>query len=69
MDENNATSPKLLTREEAANLLGLKPATLAKWAHTHCCRLKMIKLGSRVRYRVSDVEEFINKNSTGGSND
>ncbi|WP_411845694.1 helix-turn-helix domain-containing protein [Roseibacillus persicicus] len=69
MDKNNTTLPNLLTREEAAKLLGLKSATLAKWAHTHRCRLKMIKLGSRVRYRVSDVEEFINENSTGGSND
>ena len=57
---NNQTNQnRLITRDEAAEMLGLKPQTLAKWAHTHRCRLKMIKIGSRVRYRVSDVEGFI----------
>lgn len=60
------SSPRLITREEAAAMLGLKPATLAKWASTHRCRLKVLKIGSRVRYRVTDVEEFIEENSTGG---
>ena len=63
------SSPCLITREEAAAMLGLKPATLAKWASTHRCRLRMVKVGSRVRYRVTDVEEFIEENSTGGCHD
>ena len=69
MEENNKTHPKLLSREEVANFLGLKPATLEKWGHTHRCRLKMVKVGSGLRYRVSDTEEFVNDNSTGGSSD
>jgi len=53
---------RLITRDEAADMLGLKPQTLAKWAHTNRCNLKMIKIGSRVRYRVADLEEFIEEN-------
>lgn len=51
----------LITRNEAAEMLGLKPQTLAKWAHMNRCNLKMIKIGSRVRYRVADVEGFIDE--------
>jgi len=53
---------RLITRDEAAEMLGLKPQTLAKWAYTNRCNLKMIKIGSRVRYRVADVEDFIDEN-------
>ena len=57
----HTNSNRLITRDEAAEMLGLKPQTLAKWAHTKQSDLKMIKIGSTVRYRVADVEEFIEK--------
>ena len=50
---------QLITREEAAEILRVKPQTLAKWAHTKRYDLKMVKVGSRVRYRICDIENFI----------
>jgi len=59
----NDLEKPLLSREEAARILGIKPQTLAKWAHTGRSELRMIKVGSRARYRLSDIEDFIEKNS------
>ena len=57
-------SDKLITRNEAAKLLRLAPQTLAKWA-MYNRNLPVIRLGLRaVRYRLSDVESFI-QNSGG----
>lgn len=50
----------LLTREEAANILNLKPQTLASWA----CRslhLPVVKCGRAVRYKLSDLQKFIKR--------
>jgi len=58
----NKENRLLITRSEAAEILGLKTQTLAKWAHTNREGLKMIKVGSRVRYRISDVYDFIENN-------
>ncbi len=48
----------MLTRREAAELLGIEPQTLAVWS----CRgigPAFIKVGRSVRYRLSDLEKFI----------
>ncbi len=51
----------LLTRQEAATMLGLRPQTLAVWAMTGR-NLPYVKLGRKVvRYRREDVEAFIDK--------
>ena len=56
----------LLTRAEAAELLGLKPQTLAKWSMTGI-HLPVIRLGSRAtRYALSDVMAFIERSTTSG---
>lgn len=52
------TLDPLLTREQAAAHLGLKPQTLAVWAMKGEGP-RYIRLGSRVRYRVSDIEAFL----------
>lgn len=49
---------KLLTREEAAALLGFAPNTLAKWAMTGR-NLSVIRIGRTVRYSRQEIEEFI----------
>ena len=46
---------KLLTAE----LLGVDKQTLANWRCTKREDLKYVKIGGRVRYRVSDIENFI----------
>ena len=51
----------LLTREEAATILGLKPQTLAAWACRRKGGLSYVKVGSRVRYRLCDLTEFVER--------
>lgn len=54
------TPDPLLDRKSAARYLGVTPGTLAVWA----CKkrhkdLKVVKIGRTVRYRLSDLEKFI----------
>ena len=60
-------SSDLLTREQAADFLGIKPQTLAVWHTTKRYNLPFIKVGSRVRYRRSDLERFLNERTIGAS--
>jgi len=50
--------PKMVTRREAAELLGVEPQTLAVWAH-YRRGPAFVKVGRSVRYRVADLEAFI----------
>jgi len=59
--------PKLLTRAEAAAYLGCKPQTLAMWASTKRYNLRYVKVGRSVRYRVSDLEAFLNSRTVGAA--
>ena len=60
----------LLTRDQAAEYLGIKPQTLAVWATTHRYDLPFIKVGRSVRYRVSDLDAFLEQRTvSGGSAD
>jgi excisionase family DNA binding protein len=57
-------SKTIITRREAAEILGLSPQTLAKWALTGK-NLPVIKLGNRtVRYLYADVMNFIESRRT-----
>ena len=49
----------LLTPEQAAEYLHVAPDTLAVWRCTGRYDLKFVKIGSRVFYDESDLEEFI----------
>jgi len=55
--------PTLVTRQEAAEFLGVRVQTLAKWAMTGE-HLPVIHVGRSVRYRVSDLEAFVGRNTT-----
>jgi len=50
---------ELLTREQAARFLGVKAQTLALWTMTHRYDLPVVKVGSRVRYRKSDLDKWL----------
>ena len=54
---------KLLTRKQAAEILGVKEGTLAVWLSTKRYPLKYKKIGSCVRYLESDLYEFIEQNT------
>jgi excisionase family DNA binding protein len=53
------TSTKLLTREEAAKFLGLSRGTLEVWACTKRYPLPYVKVGRLVKYRLSDLQAFL----------
>lgn len=55
----------LLTREQAAEYIGVKTATLANWACTHRYYLPFIKVGRLCKYRREDLDEFLNKRTVG----
>ncbi|AIL64731.1 Helix-turn-helix domain protein [Rickettsiales bacterium Ac37b] len=52
----------LLTRTQAAEYLGCKVSTLAIWKCTKRYNLPYVKIGKNVRYRLSDLKEFIEQN-------
>jgi len=58
--KNQSEDPETLkTETEAAQLLKMSPGTLAVW---RCCRtypLKYVRVGSKIRYRLADLREFI----------
>lgn len=56
----NEQQIELITEDEAAELLKLKPQTLANWRCTKRVRLPYIKLGNKaIRYRRDRVLAFI----------
>src|SRR5271167_1666428 len=61
--------PELLTRGQAAKFLGVKPQTLAVWAVAHRYNLPLIKVGSLVRYRRSDLERFLEDGTVGAESE
>jgi excisionase family DNA binding protein len=66
--EVSLVSDPLLTREEAAEYLNVKPQTLAVWATTGRYSLPMVRVGRRVRYRQSDLDRWIAKRTIMQSN-
>ena len=65
----SATKKHLLKREEAAEFLAVEPQTLAAWASTGRYALPFVKVGRCVRYRLADLECFIEKNTVDGPQD
>lgn len=49
----------LLDRKSAARYLGMSPGTLAVWDCTKRYDLKPLKIGRSVRYRRSDLDNFL----------
>lgn len=52
----------LLDIPETARYLCISKSTLYRWVHQK--KIKHIKIGSRVIFMQSDIEEFINSNRT-----
>ena len=50
---------RLLTIEEAARLLGVKPQTLYLWVSRK--QIAHRKIGRLVRFRMCDLEEFVDQ--------
>ncbi|MDY6536605.1 helix-turn-helix domain-containing protein [Acinetobacter faecalis] len=56
MNHDREKFPFLISTNEAAQILKLKPQTLRKWAMDNSGPLKPIKIGNRLRWRLSDIE-------------
>lgn len=55
------TPSDLLTREQAAEYLGITPRTLAVWACVKRYNLPYVKVGRLVKYRRTDLDAFIER--------
>jgi excisionase family DNA binding protein len=62
----NYNPTQLLTRKLAAEFLGVQENTLAVWATNKRYDLPFYKIGRLVKYKVSDLEKFIQENQKGG---
>lgn len=60
------TNKHLLSRKEASKFLGLQENTLAVWAANKRYNLPFYKVGSLVKYKISDLEKFVANNQKGG---
>lgn len=61
----HGSTRELLTRNEAAQLLGIKTQTLAKWASVKRYDLPYIKVGKSVRYKRSDIAAYLERHTVG----
>ncbi|WP_428852566.1 helix-turn-helix domain-containing protein [Imbroritus primus] len=50
----------LLTNNEAAAILAMKPQSLRRWACYECGPIQPIRIGGRLRWRISDIERLLN---------
>jgi predicted DNA-binding transcriptional regulator AlpA len=62
---NNIHQNKLLSAGQAAEILGLKEATLAQFRWRGDKRLPWVKLGKTIRYKLTDIEDFIERSTVG----
>lgn len=61
--EKDTISCELVDRVDAAKILGIKPETLSGWVCRGKTDLPYIKIGGRVRYKISDLKDFIKRNT------
>lgn len=57
---------ELVNRQKAAEILGLQVQTLAAWAMS-AKHLPLVKVGRSVRYKMADLESFIEKQTIAAS--
>jgi excisionase family DNA binding protein len=51
----------ILDSNDAADYIGVKPGTLAVWRSTKRYQIPFIKVGRLVKYRKSDLDVFLEK--------
>lgn len=66
--EQIRAKPELLSRKEAAEYLGLSEQTLAIWKSSARYSLPLIKVGRLAKYRRSDLDAFLERNTWDGGN-
>jgi len=63
--DTNILQKKLLSAGETADILGLKETTLAQFRWRGDKRLPWVKLGKSIRYKLTDIEDFIERSTVG----
>ena len=66
--KNTQIEDRLLTRQEAAEFLGVTVSTLAVWACTGRYDLPYVKIGGVIRYRLSDLVAFLERHLVNSGN-
>lgn len=54
-----------LAAKSAAEFLGVEEQTLAAWRCTNRYPLPFIRVGRKIRYRISDLERFLESRTVG----
>ena len=62
------TIPNLLTPDQVSDLLGVTTHTLAVWRCETRYYLPYVKMGRLVRYKETDVHEFIESRTRNAAN-
>lgn len=60
---------QLLNEKESAEILTVKPTTLATWRSDKSQALPYVKIGRSIRYRRSDLLAFIDAQTHGAFDD
>lgn len=63
MMKNRTIAPTLLSTEDAAIYLGISSRTLETWRCKQRYDIPYVKIGSVVRYKISDLDDYIRKNT------
>lgn len=61
--KNKTISPVLLSTEDAAIYLGISARTLETWRCKQKYNIPYVKIGSVVRYKISDLDNYISNNT------
>jgi len=62
MHAPNTTRPKLLTVEQTAEHLGVKPATIRSWILKRE-KIEVVKVGRLIRIKESSIQKLIDENT------
>ena len=56
---------QMMTRKQASEYLGIKEQTLACWSSNNRYGLPYYKIGRKVKYKLEDLQNFIQRNQFG----
>lgn len=59
--QKDSHQKEFLTPQDTADLLGVTVGTLAIWRSSGRYNLSFVKVGSRVRYRLRDINAFLRR--------
>lgn len=64
-EHTEAATHEVLNDRQAAAFLGVSPGTLANWRSQGTVGVPYVRLGRAVRYRVRDLQAFLDRQTIG----